>query len=681
MLLRHLDVGHQNVIVSLAYSPDGSRIISGSWDGTAKIWDTQTGRLLRTLDWGASKVSAVDWSRDGQYVAVAAWPVATPLDADDVERLRNAIRRRNAGGKCQCDDSAAIGSEDSTPREQTRVFNAVTGEQVHVFDGLGEGVAFSPDGRSMAVVSWTSLIIVDRADWNVVARFDLRFTALRNVMYSEDGSQVACVEGTGVFVFDSVTARPCFVATDRNLFSERLEPGDTLLRLRTLNPPNRLESGSEVSYLLQFWKQNLWRFRPWATAGDGLFNQRIAFSPTGTLVAVRQGSGFNLRTYRPIPQGIALLDADTSQIRGFFESPDEELLRTIAFAPDGKHMATAGDLQAIFVRDVETQLGPRQVGSPPPEITSFAYSPDGHTLAAGTSDGTVTLVDPTRWSVTRVLRVCESPVVGVEFSPSADLILATSQDGRVRLWTLPELEFKFEFWAHKFELVGGTLSADGGHFVSVGYADPPPVRAHDIWRAQLVVWSLHDGRNLYLRELPDLGPIRSVTAASDRGRLAISFSTMVLVADTSTTPTLRSLLKRRAAEYDQMAFSPSDDSLLVANVFYNMLTIGCGDRAARTQFSAICDGPTSLAYNPDGFVLARGTAYCNAIEVYQMPTGEVANYLVGHQNSVTALRFSLDGTTLVSGGADGTIKVWDVQSGTMQASILVPSAEGTNWQH
>jgi WD40 repeat protein len=67
--------------------------------------------------------------------------------------------------------------------------------------------------------------------------------------------------------------------------------------------------------------------------------------------------------------------------------------------------------------------------------------------------------------------------------------------------------------------------------------------------------------------------------------------------------------------------------------------------------------------------------------MYQMPAGEVANYLVGHQNSVTALRFSLDGTTLVSGGADGTIKVWDVQSGKMQASILVPSAEGTNRQH
>ncbi len=67
--------------------------------------------------------------------------------------------------------------------------------------------------------------------------------------------------------------------------------------------------------------------------------------------------------------------------------------------------------------------------------------------------------------------------------------------------------------------------------------------------------------------------------------------------------------------------------------------------------------------------------------MYQMPAGEVVNYLVGHQNSVTALRFSLAGTMLVSGGADVTIKVWDVQSGTMQASILVPSAEGTTWQH
>jgi WD40 repeat protein len=375
-----------------------------------------------------------------------------------------------------------------------------------------------------------------------------------------------------------------------------------------------------------------------------------------------------------VPEGIVLLDNDTGDVQAFFESPNQKWVRTIAFAANGQYLAAAGDDQTIFVWDLDSSLGPSCVGSSPPGITSLVYSPDRRTIAAGTTDGTVALVDASQRTVSRIVRVGESTVVGVDFSPRANLLLTTSQEGLVRLWTYPAMELQIEFRAHEYELVGGALSADGRHFVSVGYRDPPPVCVHDIRRAEVTVWSLKDGRHLFSRELPDLGPIRAVAATRDHRKLAISFGCLVIVADISITPTFRRVLKNLKAEYSRVAFSNHDDYLLVTNVGYGMRLVRCEDRTSLSQFSAVHDGPTALAFNPAGIVLARGTAYWNDIEMYEIPSGTVVNCLVGHQNSVTALAFSADGATLVSGGADGTIKFWEARSGTLQASLVIPPA-------
>ena len=41
--------GHSNWVSSVAYSPDGKHIVSGSWDSTVKVWDSQTGKEVNVL--------------------------------------------------------------------------------------------------------------------------------------------------------------------------------------------------------------------------------------------------------------------------------------------------------------------------------------------------------------------------------------------------------------------------------------------------------------------------------------------------------------------------------------------------------------------------------------------------------------------------------------------------------
>ena len=96
--------GHADRITSIAFSPDGRRIITGSIDRTAKVWDSRTGNQILTLQGHRSGVTSVAFSaRDGKPYRVLTgsadntariW-LATPPVADKKAVLQPDGRIRN----------------------------------------------------------------------------------------------------------------------------------------------------------------------------------------------------------------------------------------------------------------------------------------------------------------------------------------------------------------------------------------------------------------------------------------------------------------------------------------------------------------------------------------------------------------------------------------------------------
>lgn len=672
------------------FSPDGTRLLSGSWDGTAKLWDTATGQLLRTFSWDTPQIRSVAWSPDGKTLAVGGEVPPRHFTAAELGRLQTAFERRDYS-------NFQIPEVANPPTDEVRLFNSDTGSLIRSTPDASAGVAFAPDRKEIALLSWEGLSILFPSGEQVTNK-NGRKLDLRNVFYSKDGQQVASAGSNGVCVFDAHSAELQYIASDPYLFREHNLPEFAEHIRRMSDMSNQVLHDEEPAYLTRYWQELLPGFRPSSLFDQGMRNQRIAFSPDGKRAAILSGHFYNFgRRFAIGLEGIVVYHLVNQRVEWFFQSPNQKWIRTLSISPDGKLLAAAGDSQKIFLWDLESGREVSQIGNSPAKVHAVAFSPSEPYLAAGNGDGTLVLYNTQSGDPLVRNESCESSIVHLEFSPTSDAIVLGTVDGKIRMVDVPELQTVMELPAHRGRFLGGVFCHDGENYLSVGQVERSHRRNAFDQNAEVALWSLSSNSKLDELKFPDEIRVRSVAGSPDGNRLAIAttrrswewqtvdngvsikkrkatkITSELLLCDA--TRNIRCQLIYSDSEFPilEVAFTEDSSNLLMASEGYRMRVFNIDKERDVRSFIARRDGPTSFAVSSDGKKLVRGTAYRKEIEGFDLKTGKQTQEFIGHQNSINSLAISPDHQLIGSGSDDGTVKLWNATTSELMYSRIVES--------
>lgn len=605
--------GHESTVINLVYSPDGSRLASGSWDNTVRIWNVNDPTSNPFVFTGhVDSVNSLTYNPDGSRLA--------------------------------------SGSRDNTVRIWN--VNDPSSEPVKLIGHEGEvtSLSYISDGSMLASGSRDGTVRI----WNVNDPFDEpqiltgqedKESEITNLVFSQNNNRLAIGSSDGTLRLWNVID----LSSEPIILSEK----ESTITTMVFSLDGHLLAVGSNDGNVRVWNLNNLDNTPLVLIGNE--------SPVYALV------------YSPDSRGLASGGYDgTLRIWNVKEPTSEPLILkgsktilSIDYSPDGKRLATGIIDGTVRIWNVDEPINePITLTGHEASILNVVYSTDGRWLASGGIDGKVWI-----WNVKYedseplVLSEEEGDVSSLAYSPNGQWLALGGSKGEVRIWNVSDRDSEplvLKNYVNKNSIYDLFYNSEGNRLVSASLDN-----SVQIWNVTGV-----DTKTVFFKRFRDI--VTSIAYSHDGSKLAIgSRDGTIRVWNVEGRDRKPHVLKGHSDVVTQLVFSPDDQQLASGSDDATLRIWNVDNREGKALvFREHESEITTLAYSPNGDKLASGSLD-GTIRIWNYKnTTDVSFVLIKQQHISTTLTYNSSGSWLASGSRDGVIRIWNIDDAKNNPRVL-----------